>query len=131
MNDVIEAFNRGVEALRSAEKLLNIDLPTSANRIYIAGENLAISLLLAFPSHLPKDHGKIWNAVQRFYERGILKSNYRPLLQTSYMIRIKADYGRDLDGVVAVNKKIIEKQIMELKNFRDEISRILTEKGLL
>ena len=41
MKDAVEAFERGKSALSSAKRLAEIDLPASAGRVYIAGENLA------------------------------------------------------------------------------------------
>lgn len=74
----------------------------------------------------------IWNAVQSFFQKGMLKKDYRSVLETSYRIRMKADYGRDLEGlVVSISREIIEKQINDLDGFRDEIRELLKKKGLL
>jgi len=132
MRNAVEAFKRGKYALTSAEKLAGIDLPASASRAYIAGENLAVSLLLTIAGSAPRDHGKIWNSIKSLYEKGVLKENYRSVLETSYRIRIKADYGEDVGGIaVAVSRESIEKQIQNLNRFRDEVEGILKEKGFI
>lgn len=58
MNEILVAFRRGEDALASAKRLIDIDLLASAGRVYISGENLAVSLLLALSGSYPKDHGK-------------------------------------------------------------------------
>lgn len=128
MSEIEDAFERGKSALRSAEKFIDIDLPTAANRIYVAGENLARSLILAVSGSSPRDHGKIWNAIQHLYEKGILKTNYKSILETSYRLRMKGDYGRDISGIIIISKEIIKKQIEKLKEFSKEIERIQKEK---
>jgi len=128
MNEIEETFKIGNEALRNAEKFLGIDLPTSANRIYVAGENIARALILSVSGSCPRDHGKVWNAVQHLYERGILKVKYKSILETSYRLRIKGDYGRDIDGTIVINREIIKDQIEKLKEFSKEVKRILEER---
>ena len=38
MNEIPDAIKRAEEAIKSAEAVIDISLPTAANRIYIAGE---------------------------------------------------------------------------------------------
>ena len=120
MKEIIEAFKRSEEALRISEETVDIDLPTSASRLYIAGENLAACVLLLIESSASRDHGKLWNGIQRLFEKGHLKKNYRPILETSYRLRIKGDYGRDIEGVVLINREAIEEKIKYLKEFLEE-----------
>jgi len=128
LTEIEEAFKIGKVALRNAEKFLDIDLPTAANRIYIAGENLARALILSVSGSCPRDHGRIWNTVQSLYEKGILKVNYRFILEISYRLRIKGDYGRDISGTIVISKEIIKEQIKQLEEFSEEVKRILQEK---
>lgn len=129
LSEIEEAFRIGEEALRNAERFLDIDLPTAANRIYVAGENLARALILAVSGTCPRDHGKVWNAVQQLYEKGIIKVNYKSVLETSYRLRIKGDYGKDAGGVVVISKEIIKEQIEKLKEFSKEVKRFIGETG--
>jgi len=125
LSEIGEAYKIGEEALRNAEKFLDIDMPTSANRIYVAGENLARALILAVSGTCPRDHGKVWNAIQQLYEKGILKVNYKSILEISYRLRIKGDYGKDAGGTVVISKEIIEEQIEKLKEFSKEAKRLI------
>lgn len=132
MSDITDSFKRGMEALKTAEKFIELDIIVAANRVYIAGENLAYSLLLTSFGSSSKDHGKMWNSVQELFEKGILKMNYKPLLQNSYRLRMKGDYGRDTGGLaVVISKLVIRNQIKSLKDFAKECEEILKEKGLL
>lgn len=124
-----EALERARRSIEIAERLIDADLPTSANRIYNAGENLGIASILSTSGFAPKSHGKIWNAVHMLYERGILKSDYRNLLETSYRLRIKGDYGRDLeDKAVVISKEILRQQIESLKSFLEEVENLVKNK---
>ena len=132
MSGISDNFKRGLEALKAAEKFIELDMVVAANRVYIAGENLAYSLLLAAFGSSSKDHGRIWSGIQELFEKGILKENYKPLLQNSYRMRMKGDYGRDTGGIaVVISKPIIRNQISSLKNFAKEIEKILSEKGMI
>ena len=132
LSEIADNFKRGVEALKAAEKFIELDAIVAANRVYIAGENLAYSLLLAAFGSSSKDHGKIWSGIQELFEKGILKENYKPLLQNSYRIRMKGDYGRVTGGMaVVISKPILRNQINSLKEFAKEAKKILSEKGLL
>jgi len=129
--EILEAFNRGERELKNAEKFLEIDLPTAANRIYISGENLAFSIITAMYGGSSRDHGRVWNKIHELYEKGIIKTDFKPTLETSYRLRIKADYGRDVSGVVVISKDILNNQIKSLKEFLEEVRRILREKNIL
>ncbi len=129
MKEVVEAFKRCEEALRISEKTVDIDLPTSASRLYIAGENLAACMLLLIEGSASRDHGKLWNGIQRLFEKGDLKKNYRPVLETSYRLRIKGDYGRDIEGVVLISREAIEEQIKCLKEFSEEVRQKMKTEG--
>lgn len=130
LNEMLDAFERGNNALKSAGKFEKLDLLITANRIYIAGENLAYSLLLATSGSAPRDHGRIWDGVQKLYERGVLKADYKPLLETSYRLRMKGDYGRDIRGVTIISKETVRNQIKSLREFAEEVERILKEKRI-
>lgn len=127
--DVIDSFKRGKHELENAENFMEIDLPTAASRLYIAGENLAFCLLLAVHKSSTRDRGKIWNDVRQLYQRGVVNSDFRPVLETSYRLRIKADYGRDIDGIVTISRDALKLQIASLKKFLEEVKRVLKEKN--
>lgn len=132
VSEIKDSFKRGLDALKAAEKFVELDIIVAANRIYIAGENLAYSMLLAAFGSSSKDHGKIWSGIQELFEKGVLKENYKPLLQSSYRMRMKGDYGKDTGGTaVVISKPIIRNQINSLKEFAKEIEKILTERRLL
>jgi len=120
MNEIPDAIKRAKKE-KSAEAVIDISLPTAANRIYIAGENLASAALLATGGSAPRDHGKLWNGVQKLSMAGKLKRDYRRMLETSYRLRIKGDYGRDSDSIVLLSRDVIERQIKELKEFLSEV----------
>lgn len=128
MSEAVKAFERAKEAIKSAEEVIDISLPTSANRIYTAGENLAYAVLLSVQGSASRNHGKLWNGIQRLHEMGELKNDYRKTLETSYRLRIKGDYGRDIDGVIIINKQIIVEQIKTLKKFLNEVENVLKDK---
>jgi len=129
--DVLESFERGERELKNAEKFLEIDLITATNRIYVSGENLAFSLITAVYGSSTRDHGKMWNKIHELYQRGIIKADFKPTLETSYRLRIKGDYGRDIDGVVIINKGILKSQINSLKEFLEEVRRVLNDRGFI
>lgn len=104
MNEIVESIKRAKEALEAAEAVIDISLPTAANRIYVAGENLAYAILLFVHDSASRDHGKLWIGVQKLFEAGKLKKNYRQTLETSYKLRIKGDYGKDIGEIVLLDK---------------------------
>ncbi len=129
MRQAEESLERARRSIEIAEGLIDTDLPTSANRIYNAGENLAIASILSASGSVPKSHGKIWNAVHSLYEKGVLKSDYRNLLETSYRLRIKGDYGRDLeDRAIIISRDILKQQIGSLKSFLGEVENLVKNK---
>lgn len=130
--ETIGAFKRGERELENAKRFMGIDLPTTANRIYVAGENLAFSLLLALHGSSTRDHGKIWNAMQELYDKGVVKMNFKPTLETSYRLRIKADYGRDIgETALTISRETLDAQIKSLMAFLKEVKRVLKEKEFL
>ncbi|MBI2675180.1 MAG: hypothetical protein HYX24_01880 [Candidatus Aenigmarchaeota archaeon] len=129
MKEVEESYIRGVQAIKDAEAALSISLPMAASRLYIAGENLAYSLLVAFHGASSRNHGKIWNGIQKLYDSGNLGQNYKELLESSYRMRLQADYGRKTE--IALDKETLEKQIASLKNFAEEVKAVLKERGFI
>jgi len=125
LREMEEALERARKSIELAEKLIDTDLAASANRIYNAGENLGIAVMLSTSKVVPKSHGKIWNMVHNLYQKGILKSDYRSLLESSYKLRIKGDYGRDLEGeAIVISREILREHINSLKAFLKEAEEL-------
>lgn len=130
LNGAIGALERARKSLEIAENIIDMDLASSANRIYNAGENIATAVLLSLSLSVPKSHGKIWNAMNLLHKKGILSADYKPLLEQSYRIRIKGDYGRDLEGkAVSISYDILAGQIESLKSFLKEAESIINKQS--
>ena len=127
-----EALERARQSLAIAEKLIETDLATSANRVYNAGENLGIAALLSVSGQTPKSHGKVWNSVNLLYQRGTLKADYKRILEQSYRLRIKGDYGQDLEGKdVNISEGVIKELITSLKSFLEEVEGLVKGRQML
>lgn len=124
-----EALGRARKSLEIAEKLIDADIATAANRIYNTGENLGIAALLYVSGQIPKSHGKIWNAVHSLHQKGTLSKDYKPVLEQSYRLRIKGDYGRDLEGRdITITKEAVQELITSLKSFLKEVEALVERK---
>ncbi|MBI2675147.1 MAG: hypothetical protein HYX24_01715 [Candidatus Aenigmarchaeota archaeon] len=84
---------------------------------------------MAFHGASSRNHGKIWNSIQKLFESGALSHNYRELLESSYGMRLQADYGRKTE--IALDNETLEKQIAGLKNFAEEAKAVLKERGFI
>ena len=128
VDEITEPFKRGCEEIKTAEKVIDISLPVAASRAYIAGENLAYAIVLKTYGSSSRSHGKVWRCMHELYEKGTLNRDYKPMLEESYRMRIKGDYGRDIGGSeIEISKGLVKKHLDELKELKKELEALIRE----
>ena len=66
-NNYLEDLDRARNFYEKALSLLDIDLETATNRIYLSFENLAHSFLKWKHSQVSKKHAQIWEKISKLY----------------------------------------------------------------
>jgi len=93
-NNYLEDLDRARNFYEKALSLLDIDLETATNRIYLSFENLAHSFLKWKHSQVSKKHAQIWEKISKLYFQGVLSFDPKPSLIQSYKFHLFVDYGR-------------------------------------
>lgn len=126
-NKYLEDLNRAKKFYEKSLSLLEVDLETSANRIYLSFENLSYSFLKWKHSQASKKHARIWEKMRKFYLQGLLSFDPKPYLITAYKFHLFVDYGRrEFQGEKIDFKKEKVKELLEvLEKLLLEIESIL------
>ncbi len=118
---------RAGQALRTAEGLVGSDLAAAANRLYTAGENLAIAAIVLSGGQAPRNHGKIWNATRLLFQRGVLERDYWGALETAYRLRLYGDYG-EAAGETIFTEETVRGLLATLRLFLKEVEKLAAQK---
>jgi len=110
-----------------AVSLLETDLETAANRIYLSFENLCHGFLKWKHSQVSKKHAQIWEKMSKLYLQGIVSFDVKPYLIKSYQFHLYVDYGRnEFKGEkTTFSKEKVEELLENLKKILLEIENIV------
>ncbi len=93
-DEYIEDLHRAKELYEKAVALLDTDLETAANRIYLSYENLAHAILKWKYSQVSKKHAQIWEGMSKLYLQRVLSFDSKPCYVQSYQLHLYVDYGK-------------------------------------
>jgi len=126
-NKYLEDLERAKKFYKRALSLLEVDLETAANRVYLSFENLSYSLLKWKHSQVSKKHAQVWERMNKLYFQGLLSFDPKPFLITAYKLHLFVDYGRkEFQGKeINFNKEKVEELLEALKKLILEIEKKL------
>lgn len=129
-NKYLEDLDRAKEFYKKALSLIEVDLETAANRIYLSFENLARAFLLWKYSQVSKKHAQIWEKTSKLYLQGLLSFDPKPSLIRAYQFHLFVDYGRkELGGEkIDFSKDKLKELLDALKKLLSEIEELLKKK---
>jgi len=117
-------LNRAKECLELAEELIERDILTAANRLYYAIYYALRSVLAIEGVDFKKHSGVIAYFNKNYIKTGEFDKKYSELIFSTEHIRIKSDY----DDLYVVSKKTVIYNLIEAREFYDEIKKYIEQK---
>lgn len=125
----LEDLRRARELYEKAVALLEADLETTVNRIYLSFENLAHGFLKWKYSQVSVKHAQIWERMSKLYLQGILSFDPKMDLILSYQFHLYVDYGRKVfkGEQIHFNKEKVKELLQALRKLLEEVEKIITQ----
>lgn len=123
-------LGRARKFYETALSLLEIDLETTANRIYLSFENLAYGVLKWKHSQTSKKHAQIWEKMDKLHFQGILSFDPKLYMIESYRFHLFVDYGKKefKEEVINFNKEKVRELLKILGKLLLEVEEIIGKK---
>lgn len=123
----LEDLDRAEQFYKKAVLMLEFDLETAANRIYLSFENASHCFLNWKDSQTSKKHAQIWEKMSKAYLQGLLSFDPKPYLERSYQFHLYVDYGKkEFKGEkIRVEKEELKKLLETLRRLLDEIRKVI------
>lgn len=120
----LEDIKRGKRFYEIAVNLLEVDIDTCVNRIYLGFENISQGMLKKIHSQVSKKHATIWERMSKLYYQGILSFDPKSFLTESYKFHLYVDYGvKEFKGQkIELSKEKVIELLQKLKKLIDEVS---------
>ncbi|MEK6951096.1 MAG: hypothetical protein AABX13_05225 [Nanoarchaeota archaeon] len=130
-DNYLEAIARAKRLGQRARALIDIDIETAANRIYLGFENLAQGLLVWKHSRVSIKHAQIWEGMSKLYLQGILSFDPKPYLEQAYQFHLYVDYGkkRFKSETIDFSEEKVQELLSILEKLLAEVEKIVGKGG--